>query len=68
MDEDEERQWQWRNLERKFGSVKLEKMVSVHLQAALLKESLSVIKIEREQFCALPRAELCEAEVGRDRH
>ena len=24
--------------------------------------------IEQEQFCALPRMELCEAKVGRDRH
>ena len=30
---------QWRNSERKFGSVKVEKMVSVHSRAARLKES-----------------------------
>ena len=34
---------QWRNLERTFGFVKLEKTVSVHLQAAWLKESSLVI-------------------------
>ena len=32
------------------------------------KESLLVIMIEQEQFCALPRMELCEAKVGQDRH
>ena len=32
------------------------------------KESLLVIIIEQEQFCALPRMEWCEAAVGQDRH
>ena len=55
----------WRE---KFCSLKLEKTGSVHLQVACLKESLSVIMIEQEQFCALPRTELCEGRVGQDRH
>ena len=55
----------WRE---KFGSVKLENMVSVQLPAAWLKESLSVIMIEQEHFCGSLRTELCEAKVGRDRH
>ena len=59
---------QWRHLERRFGFVKLEKTVSVLLQAAWLTESLLLIMIEQEQFCALPRMELCVAQVGRDRH
>ena len=36
-------------------------MLVHHLQAVLLKESLSVIMIEQEQFCVLPGTELCEA-------
>ena len=64
MDEDGESQW--RNLERKFGSVQQEKMLSVHLRAAWLEGSLLVIMIEREQFCVLSGMELCEARVGRD--
>ena len=44
--------------ERKFVFVKLEKMVSVLLQA---------IMIEQEQFCALPRMGFCEAKVGQDK-
>ena len=32
------------------------------------QESLSVIMIGQEQFCALPRTEMREAKVGRDRH
>ena len=59
---------QWRNLEKKFGFVKLEKMVSALFQVARFKESLLVIMIEQEQFCALPRMELCDAKVGRDKH
>ena len=58
----------WRNLEGQFGSVKLAKMVSDHLQAAWFKESSLVILIEQEQCCAIPRLELCEAKIGRDRH
>ena len=50
--------------ERRFGFAKLEKMVSV----AWLNESSLVIMIEQEQFLVLPRMELCEAKVGRDRH
>ena len=38
------------------------------LQVARFKESLLVIMIEQEQFCALSRTELCEAKVGQDRH
>ena len=56
------------NVERNFGFVKLEETVSVLLQVAWLKESLLVIMIEIEQFCALPRMELCEEKVGQDRH
>ena len=51
-----------------FGFIKLEKTVSVLLQVARFKESLLVIMIEQEQFCALSRTELCEAKVGQDRH
>ena len=67
-----ERRVKWGELvedgERKFGFVQLEKTVSVLFQVAWLKESSLVIIIEQEQFCALPRMELCEAKVGRDRH
>ena len=42
--------------------------MSVLLQVARLKESLFVIMIEQEQFCALPGMELCEAKFGQDRH
>ena len=53
-------------LERKFGFVKLEKMVSVRFRAAWLKESSLIIPIEREQFCS-SKMELSEAKLGRDR-
>ena len=54
--------------EREPGSVTLEKMVSVHLQAAGLKKSLLVIMIEQEQFlcrkrCA--RRKLAETDTER---
>ena len=34
----------------------------------MTQESSLVIMIEQEQFCLLPRMELCEANVGQDRH
>ena len=60
-------------MERANGAIWRESLVSpkwrrwcqFHLQAARLKEPLPVNMIEREQFCALPRTELCEAKVGR---
>ena len=42
--------------------------VRISDDSAGFKESKSVFMIEQEQFCALPRTELCEAKVGRDRH
>ena len=48
-------QRRWRNLEKKFGSVRLEKTVSVH----------SPVQV---QFCTFLRRELCEAKVGQDGH
>ena len=43
---------------------RLEKKVSTQLRNEELKESLSVIRIEQEQFSTLPRVEVCGATVG----
>ena len=32
------------------------------------EDGVSSFAIEQEQFCSLPRMELCEANVGQDRH
>ena len=42
-------------MERRFGFKRLEKKVSTHPGSEEFKESLSVIRIEREQFFLLPR-------------
>ena len=65
---DEDGESQWHHLERKFGSVNKERCYFVHLSVPRLVASLLVIMVEQEQFCVVPRKELCEAEVGRVRH
>ena len=48
------------NLKRKSGSVKLEKMVYVHLHVGHHDR--------QEQLCVLPRMESCDSKNGRDNH
>ena len=63
MDDDGESSW--RNLDRKFGSVKLGRWCQFICKAHDSRNLLSVIMIEQKQFRALPRTEVCEAKVGR---
>ena len=53
--------------EEKFRKIGEDGVSSVASRMTL-KESLSVIMIEQEQFCALPRTELCEAKVKSQTH
>ena len=53
---DEDGESQWRNLERKYGSVKCAEDGVNSLASRRLKVSLLVIMIEQEQFCAKKRS------------
>ena len=59
---------QWRNLERKFREIGEDGVRSFASRMTQGIFVLSIIMIEQEQFCALPRTEWCDAKVGRDSH